>query len=148
MQKNTVWLALIVTLTMIVLWYSGKFIYHYYEYMQLSSRAPATEMQWSITAKNNENYLPKANYTFTANGKTYHGSAILEDRGYWNEFAAKQAIQEFTNKKWGIWYNSSDPNISALQKHFPLKDAVSAAIMWTIVFYFVWLGYYSARFRN
>lgn len=148
MQKQTVWLALIATLTLIVLWYSGVFIYRYYNYLKLSSRAPAKEITWTVEPRTDEQYLLKANYAFAVNGQTYTGTSTIEDRGYWNAYAAEKGVEEFSKKKWIIWYNSRDPSYSSLQKYFPLKECVSAAIMWAIVFYFLWLGYYSSRFRT
>lgn len=148
MQKQTVWLALVATLTLIVLWYSGIFLYRYYHYMRLSGKAPAKEMAWTVEPRTDEQYLLKANYSFVSNGQTFTGSSVIEDRGFWNEYAAQKGIEDVSKKKWIIWFNPSNPAHSSLQKNFPLKECVSAVIMWAIVFYFLWLGYYSSRFRT
>jgi hypothetical protein len=148
MHKNTTWLALLVTLSLIVLWYSGKFLYLYYDYTVLSARTPAVAMQWSVEPHTNEEYFLKADYVFKASDKEYKGESVLKDHGFWNNYAAQQAIGDYSKKKWGVWYNPRNPDHSSLQKNFPLKECVSAAIMWAIVFYFLWLGYYASRFRH
>jgi len=148
MQKNTVWLALIATLTLIMLWYSGVFLYRYYNYIRLGAKAPAKEITWTVEPRTDEQFLLKANYSFNANNQVYTGNSVVEERGYWNRYSAEKGVEDFSKKKWNIWYNSNDPTHSSLQKNFPLKECVSAAIMWAIVFYFLWLGYYSTRFRT
>lgn len=148
MQKNTVWMALIATLTLIVLWYSGVFIYRYYNYIRLGAKAPAKEITWTVEPLTDEHYLLRGNYSFNAKNQVFKGSSVVEERGYWNRYSAEKGVEEFSQKKWNIWYNPSDPTYSSLQKNFPLKECVSAAIMWAIVFYFLWLGYYSTRFRT
>jgi hypothetical protein len=148
MQKNTAFLALIVTLTLIVFWYSGVFLYRYYNYIRLGAKAPTKEVTWTVDPRTDEQYLLKANYSFDANGQNFTGNTVLEERGYWNRYSAEKGVEEYSKKKWYVWYNPSDPTYSSLQKNFPLKECVSAAIMWAIVFYFVWLGYYAQRFRN
>lgn len=148
MHKNIYWYVLIATIALAVLWFSGKFLYSYYQYSTLTAKAPVESIAWSVEGLTDEKYVLKARYTFRVLNETKSGEAVISDHHYWNQKAAEMDIPDYAKRKWTAWYNPKNPDHSALQKHFPLKDFLSAVFLWGLIGYFIWLGFYASTYRK
>lgn len=148
MHNNPLWLAFLLGIMLVTLWFCGAALYHFYQYKTLKAEVPAVISKWSIKALSDEEYLVHANYSYQINGKSYEGETDFNDEIYINSWAAQKRIEKFSEKPWNAWYQPSRPLHSTLQKKFPLKECLSAAAMLALLLYFIWLGYYVARTGN
>ena len=145
MHKNYIWLAFLALTTGAVGWYTIKALYLLYLYAALNAQAPADNVLWGVEQIKNEKFVLKARYNFVAKGEKYAGETLFKNDLYWNHWAAEESIKVYEQKDWVVWYASTNPQYSTLQKNFPLKECISSAILWTLLFYFFGLGYYTAR---
>ncbi len=148
MHRNLYWYVFLAVILLVVLWYTGKFGYSYYNYVTLNRRVPVKNMSWSVHGITDEKYHIKGNYEFLAEGHLETGETVLTDHNYWNPKAAEKAIPEYARQKWRVWYNASNPHHSSLEKNFPFKESLSAAVMWALFLYFIWLGYHATHLRR
>lgn len=137
--------ALVITIGLFAVWFSGVAAYKYYGYSKLNSRTMAKEIAWSIKEINDEKYYPEAHYRYVVDGKEYEGDTVLSDFPYRNSWATQQANKENDAKRWAVWYDISDNGYSSLVKQYPTKEMAYAAIMWALVFYFMWLSHYVTK---
>lgn len=148
MHKNPIWLAFLACLVLIVLWFTGTAIYKIYLFERFDAYAEAQNVKWTVKEKSDEEFLLDAHYNFLVNGGEIKGDSLLTEASFWNAWAAEQMVKEYTNKKWIVWYSSKNPHYSTLQKNFPLKECISMGVLWALLFYFLWLGYYVAKYRT
>jgi hypothetical protein len=148
MHKNFLWQAFLLVIIAISLWYTISAIYLYDSYAHLKILTTTSSIQWEAEEHAEDRFILKANYIFVYKGKFYHGSTSLEDTAYRNLWAAEKTIKELTNSNLKVWFDPENPNHSSLQKKFPLKESIYAAFLWGLILYFLWLGFYVARFKN
>jgi len=144
MYKNFVWLCFLSLVTGAVGWFTIKALYAAYLYVSLNASAPVENIQWSVEQLNEERFVMKANYNFVFKGQEYSGETLFKNDVYWNFWAAEDSIKVYQQKDWQVWFSSTSPRYSSLQKNFPLKECISAAVLWVILIYFFCLGYYVA----
>lgn len=147
MHKNLFWQAFLGVVFITTLWYSAIAFYSYYSYARLDAQVTPSSMKWEIEEKTAENYFLKAFYHYSVSGHSFEGDTTL-DEPYRNQWAAEQVLKEFLKKQWSVWFDSQDPNYSSLQKKIPFKECISAALLWGLLLYFLWLGFYVTRFKK
>lgn len=148
MHKNPFWIALLLLFALITAWFSLEALYRLYEYAILSKESAAKVNEWSIREAGPESYKLAADYSFSVNEQTFDGTTIFNDWNYRNPWGAQAVLKEREARAWTAWYNPSNPHHSSLQKRFPLKECVSAGILWGLLLYFLWLGFYVVRYRR
>ena len=148
MHKNIIWQAFLLVILATCLWYSTIALYKYYTYSHLEAKTTVSSINWEIEEKSEENYLVKGIYSFEFRGHSFPGTSHMTDMIYRNKWAAEQAVKEFTQKKWKVWFDPQNPDHSSLQKNFPLKECITAIFLWGLLLYFLWLGFYVARFKT
>ena len=126
-------------------WYCGVALFRIYRYTQLKAQAPASNVHWGTQALSGDQYLIKATYAFTVDGKTYPGESVFEDEIFMNKWAAEQTIPKYSYQTWNVWHQPDNFVHSTLQKKFPSKECYSAGAMFVLLIYFVSLGFYVTR---
>ncbi len=148
MHKNQIWLAFLATITLIVLWFSVITGYKIYTFYALTGQTPATQTEWNIVKQPNERFLLHATFSYQVKDRDYNGETTLKHLPFRNRWAAEQTLPEYTQKKWVVWFAPKNPEFSTIRKSFPLKELTYAGVMWTLLIYFIWLGYYVGKNRN
>ncbi|MGK5594795.1 MAG: hypothetical protein ACSNEK_05485 [Parachlamydiaceae bacterium] len=144
MSKTTVGMlvALIFVITAIVLFYVGNAFYKVYQYNRLKETTSVTEISWRVKPESDEHYYLEASYSYLVEGKAYQGETVLAGSPYRNAWAANQALKEISPQYHYVWYDPDTPSFSNLEKNFPSKAVIYAAIMFVILNYFAWGGYF------
>ena len=148
MHKNLIWQAFLLVILAASLWYSAIAVYKYYNYSHLEAKTAVSSIDWEIEEQSEEKYLIKGNYSFEFKGHSFSGTSDMTDMNYWNRWAAEQGVKEHSQKKWNVWFDPHDPHHSSLQKNFPIKECITAVFLWGLLLYFLWLGFYVARFKT
>lgn len=145
--EKTVWNILLAAMALVTLWFTGSALYHSYKYFSLNASTQVTAFQWAAKEMSSDRFHLEVEYEFQLEGKKYYGNTVLDDPVFRNGWAAEQEIPKLASKPWTVWYSSSKPQYSTLQKYFPLKECVSSLLLWGVLLYFIWLRYYYvARF--
>lgn len=145
MHNNLFWRAFLLVILASAFWYTGKASYHYYFYTALSQETAPTAINWSVKELAGDYYIPAAQFTFHVNEKTFQGETDWPAERYLNNWATEQGLVDFSAQRWSVWYDPDNPMHSTLEKRFPLKDILSAAFLWALLCYFLWIGYYASR---
>ena len=145
MHKNYVWLCFLSLITGAVGWYILKTLYAIYLYTLLTAQAPIEQISWGVEQIKEDQYVIRANYTFIVKNKEFEGKTLFTNDIHLNPDSAEASIKVYSSENWPVWFSSRDPRNSSLQKNFPLKESVSAGILWAILLYFYGLGYYVAK---
>jgi hypothetical protein len=148
MHKNPVWLAFLFLILLGTLSYTGKAFYHAYTYLKLSSETDAVTTSWSVQSDVEGDYTPYAHYTYVVKGTPYQGNTLFTENGTANPLAAEDVIKELAATPHKVYYQPSDPSYSSLHKKFPLKECISAGVLWALALYFFWLGVYVANLTS
>lgn len=144
MHRNPYWMLFMILFLLGILGYSTYAFYEVWQYMRLDKQVKAQSIQWSIITASDEAYIPNASYSFKMGGKDYKNYTRLNET-YLNEWAAQEAIDRLKQAPPLVWFDSSSPDISTLQKNFPLKASLYAILLWMLGLYFAGLGYYVNR---
>lgn len=143
-MENRIWTFFFVMLAAVALWFTGSSLYDLYGYMRLNASSPSTSITWNICKLSKDRYALKGLYTFSFQDKSYTNESLVTYPAYRNPFSAEAAIKE-QNKRPIVWFSSSNPARSALHKYFPIKESVSAVLLWSILFYFFCLKNYVSK---
>lgn len=148
-HKNWIWRAFLIAFGVLVLFYGGKAAYKSYQYSLLTEQTPALAVHWSIKKKSSDAYILTARQQFSVfENKFFEGTTIFSHPIYWNEWAANEALKEQASKQWLVWYAPSNPELSSLQKKFPIQECLSGLALLGIFLYFLWVDHYAAKFRS
>ena len=131
MSPRRIQLFFIIGVCAITLHFSVLLGIEVFRYFSLKERAPARISQWEIIEVKNR-FAIKANFSFNDR----QGEFTLLPPYYLNEFAALAALKEKAKQDWTVWYNPKNPQISALQKSFPVGLLVKALICYGVIIYF------------
>jgi hypothetical protein len=141
MLRNAVWLTLLLIVALFGLWFIIGAGYSLYSYYQFSLRVPTTLEKWSVKEVKSDKFAVIAHYSFEYENKNYHATGQVGDF-YPNPWAAKRAEEQLTHEKWPAWINPNNPNQSVLEKKFPYKKVISAAVLIGLFIYFFILSSY------
>lgn len=147
MHKNKLWLGFLAVCIAITLWFSVEALYKIYSFYRLTAEAPLLNSNWTIRKASDEMYIVQASYEFEVEGQKFQGNTEFTRDYYRNMWGAEQAITAFKKVYHRVWYAPSNPRHSSLQKTYPLKECISAGILWVLVLYFLWLGFYVTRYQ-
>jgi hypothetical protein len=145
MHKNYVWLGFLAMIVGAVGWLTIKALYLFYLYYSLNAEGPVENLKWSVEQLSEDRFALKADYIFPVKDQKYTGSTLFNNDIFWNPWTADEALKVYAQKSWTVWYSSSAPQYSSLQKNFPIKEWASAGILWVLLLYFFGLGYYVAN---
>lgn len=148
MHKNLLWQAFMVIVFCVCLGYSGVTLYRYYSYSHLQAKTPTISTEWHIQEKADDVFLVSAEYGFQVGKTVYKGIYEWNKEPYLNRYAAEDGIKTMSSQPWQVWYDPANPAHSSLAKHFPLKEVISTIFLWALFLYFLWLGFYVAKFKN
>jgi hypothetical protein len=141
MRRNLFWILFISVIFLGVLGYTTHTLIKVWQYMRLDQQTQAQDIRWSILSSNEEAFVPFANYSFIVQDKSYQGQTRWQET-YLNQWTAQEAIMRLEHAPPLVWYDSSSPEISSLQKKFPLKESIYTLMLLILGVYFIGLGYY------
>ncbi len=145
MNKKQLWITFLAGFALIAFWFSLQSGYQIYRWMTQSAKSSPTSINWKIEKKAEGRFILIADYTFSLNGKEINGRTAFPSMAYKNIQTAEYFLSKQMKTPVTIRYSSSQPKNSTINRFFPLKSCIYTAIVWSILFYFIWLGYYTAR---
>ena len=123
------------------IWFIVKAGVEVYEYAQLTVQAEVVVNEWSVQEVKTDQFVVIAHYVYVYQEKNYTGQGKVGGI-YPNPWAAQEAKARFSKQKWSVWLAPGHPEKSILEKHFPVKRALSAAVLIGLVLYFFILSAY------
>jgi hypothetical protein len=134
-----IWRILAAIAIAIALWFSSIAAYQIFQYLRLGSFAQAEVTRWSIKELSASRFAIEAFFEFEAKGKKYEGKSLLDSPVFLNPFAAEDAIKIREKEAFFAWYQPSNPEVSSLQKDFPLKSLIHALVTLGVLIYFIFI---------
>jgi hypothetical protein len=144
MSRQPFWILFMSVIILGVLGYTAHTLIKVWRYMRLDKQTEAQNIQWSVVSSSEDAFIPFANYSFTIDSKSYHGQTRWQEV-YLNQWTAQEAIARLERSPPPVWFDSASPEVSSLQKHFPLKESIYSILLWLLGIYFLGLGYYVNR---
>ena len=141
MYKNPFWILFLSLMAIGILFYSSRTAYHIWQYIRLDKQIEADQIHWSVISLSQEEFFPQESYEFKVKEKEYKGQSRWHERSL-NEWTAQDKIKKLIQSPPLVWYDSSSPENSDLQKIFPLKEVIYTGMLWLLGLYFTGLGYY------
>ncbi len=142
MHRNPLWIFFLSLMMLSIAVYSIRTSYQLWQYLRLDKQISAQHIQWSVAALSDEEFAPLARYQFNLKGTIYEGETLWKET-YLNQSTAQEAILRLSSSSPSIWYDSSSPYLSSLQKNFPFKESIYTLLLWILGLYFLGLGYYT-----
>lgn len=141
MVRDTVWIALLVLLGIVVLWYGVQGCTKLSRYFHYNQRAIASILDWKTLEKGANVYTIGARYSFESGGVLYEGESEV-GKPYPNPWAAEKAVESLSQRTWDVWYAKRNPAQSTLKKDFPYRPVISFFLVLALLGYFFFLGRY------
>ena len=127
------------------LWIGGKFLFNLHHYFLLSHVAPATISEWKVEELRAGKFTICANFKFQVGETEFYQHFKFSKPVYQNPYLAQALIKDWKDESWQVWYNPKNPEITSLQKSFPIKTGVYFALCLGMLLYFSWLRIYVQR---
>jgi hypothetical protein len=140
-MRNWIWILFLLGVGGLAIWFiitSSLAVSSYFSY---SLQVPATINSWSVEEKKADQFEVLAHYSYEFKEKEYRGTSRVGSF-YPNPWAANLAKNQYAHQAWSAWIKPKEPDKSLLEKKFPYKKAISAAILVVLVLYFILLGSY------
>jgi hypothetical protein len=118
-----------------------------YGHWRLAARVHATVDHWKVVKKSSSAYSIRGSYHFDFQGKVYQGSSILSPPYHLNRLSAERAISPLKKRVWTVWVDPHHPQVSSLERVFPMKKIIYALVAFGVTLYF-WFVETSSRIRN
>lgn len=148
MHDNKAWFLFLALITLAMAWFTWNTVGKTREFFLLSEKTEAENITWSVLKKDEEKYLLSAEYSFQAGDRQITKKETASKPVYPNPWAAEQAARKERTKNRRVWYSKNSSEHASLFKEFPTKELISAAILWALWIYFLWLGYYVGKFSR
>ena len=142
-----VWALLLGVSFGMVCWYGGQFLKQFYIYKTLSSEIPAQITAWGVDKVKEGKFVVYAKYSYRVNEQTFAGMTTFKKITFNNQLAAKEHLKNWKTESWTVYYHPKHPEISTLQRPFPLKLILHVLIGMGVSIYFLYLKRYLAAFR-
>jgi len=148
MHPNRYWIFFLVSVALVAIGFGGSAAWQLYRYRAYNATIQPTTLNWTVESKIGDRYYLVGEYSFEVEGKSFAGKTLLEKPLFRNLWSANQAIDEMGDSLRPVYFVSHKPEISTLNRHFPLKEVISAAALMALLLYFLCLGYYVAIKRR
>ncbi len=146
MYRKAIWILFILVVALVAIWFIIRASYDLYDYLQLNVRAEVAVDRWQVQEIKSDQFAVVAHYVYAYQGKNYMGQGQVGGI-YPNPWAANEAKTRFAKQKWSAWLDPGHPDKSVIEKYFPIKRTLSAAVLLLLVFYFFILAVYM-RFKE
>ncbi len=110
-----------------------------WNYGRLNSQAKASINTWEVVQKSSSSFALKVVYQFEFKENIHQGEMVLAPPYHFNRPSAEKAASNLEKKEWAVWVNSHNPEVSSLEREFPLKKTIYAFIALGITLYFGFL---------
>lgn len=140
MNSSRIQLFFILGVMAITLHFSILFGKELTRYLLLNGTTSGKITQWEIIPIGGR-FALKADYTFKVQEKNCSGSFLLNPPYYLNEIAALAELKKKAKQPWPIHYRTGNPQISALEKSFPLNLLFRFACCIGVVIYLFFIKY-------
>ena len=146
MHKNIYWWGFVILFASVTLAYAVSTTVRLYHYYGLTDVTEGKVNEWTAERIGDDKYALKAHYSYTLNGKAYHGTDLEKWPIYRNAASAEKAanVKPALHE---VWYRAKKPSASSLEKKFPTREVVYTAALLLTFIYLLSLGVYIAR-RN
>lgn len=144
MYRQPVWIVFLSLICAGILAYTIHSGTHLYRYLRMNSETEPQSIAWTILSKSDEAFVPVASYTFAFKDNMFQGRTIWNET-FLNEWTAQEAVRRLSSQQHTVFFDSNDPEVSALQNELPLKEIIYSSALCLLGLYFVGLGIYTEK---
>ncbi len=143
--KKFVFILLLIVSGGFAIQFSYKAINEIYLYSLLDKTTEVNIDNYKVIEEPDDKYAIRAFYEFYDNDKLYKGSYVIKNN-FLNVFTIDDEVQKLNNTKWYVWYSSSDPAYSSLEKKFPIKLTFRALFaLGLFIYFFVLMNFFEKK---
>lgn len=141
MKIKGIWVFFLLLVFAFAIWFVVNAGFSLINYYKLSVQVPIEIEEWEVKEFKGSDYAIVAHFSYAYDEKEYKGQERLK-RLYPNPWAAKRALGLMEKEVWHGWINPRAPETIVLEKSFPYKGSISAAVLIGLCAYFIGLGLY------
>ena len=146
---NKIWgiMLTVITLVMTILFFNWAISLQ--GYLALNAQTQGKVERFSVKKLKEDAYGIEAHYTYRVDGVSYQDHKVLTHPIFLNATSANMHLTRYWKEQdWSVWYNTNHPEVSSLQKLFPIKKLVSFLISLGVFLYFFWFKRYATHRCN
>lgn len=147
MKHKMSWLIALLLPVIIFFLYAYKTINEINIYLLLNDYIKANFERCEIKNDKRNKCDVVAFYHFKIDDKIFTNRYLFKKK-FLNSITAKEYIENFSKNDLTIWFNTKNPNISSIEKKFPIKNCVYITIVFAVFIYFLILKYYVYSFQK
>lgn len=140
MNRNSICQALMACMAIAVLWFTFDTGYQLYRWVVQTVETIPAHIEWQVHQEAQDRYTLAAQYAFKVKDSTYQGETAFRSKRYKSPETASHFLKQHIQANWKVFYAPDRPQISTINRVFPLKSCVYTAIIWGVMIYFFWLG--------
>lgn len=141
MKRSAIWIIFLLLVFGFTVWFVVVAGFQLIDYYKLTTQVEVKVEKWDVAEISSNKYAVQAIYSYEFGEKDYRGNGQIGS-SYPNPWAAKRAVEKWTKERWFVWVNPKAPEKAVIDRKFPYKATVSAAILLGLVIYFICLGIY------
>lgn len=147
MKRKILWIAVISLPIILFFLLSFKTIKEIHTYFLLNQKITATLEDCKIINYKSQKYKIYVSYTYNVNNKIFKNNSSYS-KNFINYINANDFKEKISKNVFYIWYNKMNPNISSVEKTFPIKNCFYLIISFLVFIYFLILKYYLYAFQK
>ena len=147
LYRNPFWIFFLGLVAFCTLAYTSYTLFQLYNYQRFTRTVIPQQIDWSVLAMNEDNFIPQAHYQFIFQGQVFKGHTLLKEH-YLNAWAAREAIDRLQQTSLLVWFDSTSPLTSTLERNFPIKTFLYTLLLWGLLIYLIWLNQQVLRYKN
>ncbi len=140
MHKNPVWIAFFALVLLITAYFLVKAGGALLAYGRLSEKAEGKIERVEVLERKGK-FVVWGKFSFEKDHERVEAEGVV-GKPFLNRFSAEKKASSLTQERVTVWYNPKNPKNAVLEKRFPFKKVISAAILAALTLYFFFLGRY------
>jgi len=146
MNNNHLWWAFLAFIALPTVYFTWVCVHSLQDYYAHTDMAQPIHIDWNYEQiGRGGTYAPVAHYTFQAQGKVIAGDTALSEPLFRDAWVADDVLNRLRSRSWKVWYQTSHPEHSTLDRRFPWKECFTAVALLGLFFYFLVLGQYMRK---
>jgi hypothetical protein len=139
MSNRSVSTLLLLLICLLTLWRGGRALFDVWGFLRLDTQVECEVKNYSVKELSRSKYALQATCVYPFAEKEWTKSVLLPPPYFPNRYAAEEAVGAKQLTKTKLWIDSSHPSHVALERKFPWRSCLYAAVCLGILLYFIYI---------
>lgn len=143
--NKQIWIWSLLFLFAVTVYYDYGAVNSIRNYNSFTEQTQGVITQFEVANPFTDYFYLDVEYVYTFEGTQHRGEQRLEGMLIRNRFSAEKEGKKLIDQTVPVWVDPARPSLGIIERNYPLRDAVYAAILTILTAYWFGLGLYVAK---